>query len=410
MDIARVKKRIARLARIDGTPRQGVTRLAYTEADRRARDLLSQWLELAGLHVYSDQIGNMFGRTSREPEEPVVLLGSHLDTVPRAGRYDGCLGVVSALEVVEELRERRMRTRIPLEVVNFACEESARFSSGMIGSRAFAGLLPAHALDDLRDADGVTLREALRRFGLDPDSLDQVRRDPGSIAYYLELHVDQGRALLELNYPIGLVTDIAGAHRLLIEIHGESAHAGAALGGERRDALVAAAHVILAADRITRDATYPWTVATVGRIEVTPGVANVIPGRARLIIEVRGVDTKVRQRAVDEIKGVLLALRDQQKVDVRISEISNDQPVRLDEGVVDLAASICTRLRIPFTRMVSLAGHDAMQVARIARAGLIMVRNRGGVSHAPGERVEDGDLKLSLELLWQVARELAGAA
>jgi hydantoinase/carbamoylase family amidase len=394
-------------AAIGGDGQGGVTRLAFTEADQSARRLLQEKLSAAGLAVRTDAIGNVFGRRGGlDNALPPVLLGSHLDSVPSGGRFDGPLGVLSALEVVRMLDDGRTETRRPIEIASFAAEESSRFGSATLGSKAVVGKLRPEMLETLRDADGRTLAEVLRECGLSPDRLDEVRRRPGEYHAYLELHLEQGAVLEHAGIPVGLVTGIAAPTRYRVTYTGRADHSGATPMGLRRDALVAGAELVLAVRRIVAHGS-PTSVGTVGVLQVRPGAMNVIPGQASLGIDLRDIDAAAKRRIAGKVQAAARRIAKKWKLEVSVETLADESPVPLPERVRQIGAAACRARAIPFLELPSGAGHDAMYLAEIAETGMIFVRCREGISHNPAEFVEPSDIAAGAAVLAETALRLA---
>lgn len=393
---------------IGGDGQGGVTRLAFTSADQSARRLFQDKLAAAGLRVRVDAFGNVFGRRGgRETALPPVLLGSHLDSVPNGGRFDGPLGVLSALEVVRMLDDARAETRRPVEVACFAAEESSRFGSGTLGSKAVVGKLKPDMLDRLRDPEGRTLAEVLQECGLLPDRLPEVRRRPREYHAYLELHLEQGAVLEHAGIPIGLVTGIAAPTRFRVTYTGRADHSGATPMGLRRDALVAGAELVLSVRRIVLAQGSPTSVGTVGVLRVQPGAMNVIPGQASLGIDLRDIDADAKTRIAKKVQAAARRIARKWKLDVSVETLTDESPVPLSERVRQVSAAACQACGIPFQELPSGAGHDAMYIAEIAETGMIFVRCREGISHNPAEFVEPQDIAAGAAVLAETALRLA---
>ena len=393
---------------IGGDGQGGVTRLAFTPVDQSVRRLFQETLAATGLHVRMDAMGNVFGRREGEENDlPPLLLGSHLDSVPNGGRFDGPLGVLSALEVIRMLEDAKVRTRRPVEVACFAAEESSRFGTGTLGSKAVAGRLTPGMLDALRDAEGRTLAESLRECGLSPDHLGEVRRRPGEYHAYLELHLEQGAVLEHAGIPVGLVTGIAAPTRFRATYTGRADHSGATPMGLRRDALVAGAELVLSVRRIVLTHGSPTSVGTVGVLRVQPGAMNVIPGQASLGIDLRDIDAAAKCRIAKKVQAAARRIARKWTLDVSIETLSDESPVPLPERVRQVSVAACQACGIPFLELPSGAGHDAMYMAELAEAGMIFVRCREGVSHNPAEFVEPQDIAAGATVLAETALRLA---
>lgn len=385
IDGARLNRWLQEFRRFGRRQDGGVDRVAFSDADREARAYLRTLMEELGLEVRVDVAGNLLGRREgADSRRPPFLVGSHSDSVPAGGDYDGALGVLAALEAVATLEERGLRTRHPLEVVSFVNEED-----GKTGSRAMAGELGSGDLERMT-VSGYTVAEGIRRYGGNPERLGDARRRPGSVAGYLELHVEQGAVLDRTKTRIGVVEGIVGIRRWTATVLGAANHAGTTPMDQRRDALLAGARLVEAVNRaaVSRDGSQ---VATVGRIQAFPGAANVIPGEVRMSVEVRALSMEEIRKVFREIQGGAEEI-----------EAELDTPIRLEEFYLSRAAPSDPRFRrwveeaaeelgLSHRRMPSGAGHDAQSVAHFAPMGMIFIPSVDGVSHAPGEysRPED---------------------
>ncbi|HEX2740480.1 MAG TPA: Zn-dependent hydrolase, partial [Rubrobacter sp.] len=300
VDGERLWRRISELGEIGRHESGGVTRLSLTDEERAAKDMVADYMEEAGLSVREDAAGNLFGRREgRDPDAPAVIVGSHVDSVYEGGNFDGPLGVLSGIEIVQTMEERGIETEHPVEVVAFTDEEGARFSFGMIGSRALAGSLSTEDLSH-EDENGVTIADAMRDYGLDPERVLDAARPAGSVAAYVELHIEQGRVLENEGLPVGVVTGIAAPVWRKFVFTGETGHAGTTPMGHRSDALAAAAEV-MAVIEAEASATGS-SVGTVGQLGVEPGGINIIPGRVELSLDLRDIDEETR----DLVEGRIL--------------------------------------------------------------------------------------------------------
>ena len=396
---AGVLARAAALGEISEEPGR-LTRRFATEALARAGGVVAGWMEGAGLTVRRDAVGNMIGRTGGDG--PPFVLGSHLDTVPNAGRYDGPLGILAALAVVERLTAGGTQPPVPLEVVAFADEEGTRFGTSYLGSAAYTGGFEREWLD-LVDADGITVADAILAAGGDPEAA--VGSPAPQLAGYLEVHIEQGPVLEREGVPVGVVSAIAGQTRVRVVVRGESGHAGTVPMSARRDALAAAAEIVLAAEHVGR--SRKGLVATVGALALSPDVGNVVPGEVRMLLEVRHAADPVRARAVDAIRAEVERIALARGVDASWT-------LRYDTAAVELRPDLRRRLEgaiesagHPVRRLVSGAGHDAVVLSRICPSAMLFVRCTGGISHDPRESVEERDVEVALDV---VERFLRGRA
>jgi allantoate deiminase len=370
-----------------------LTRRFATPALRLAGEAVREWMEAAGMAVRRDAIGNVIGRLG-EPGRRTLLIGSHLDTVRDAGRYDGMLGVLVAIGTLERMRDQGRSMPYAVEVLAFADEEGARYGTSFLGSSVVAGCFDPADLQR-RDAEGVTLADSLRAFGGDPDGLANAPREPKDLIGYYEVHIEQGPALEAQDLPLGVVTAIAGQTGATIAFSGAAGHAGTVPMSLRRDALAAAAEWILAAEALAR--REDGLVATVGQLTLEPGAGNVIPGRAELTLDLRHAEDPVRIRAGAELQRHAEAIAASRRVEVewRAHEMA---AVRLSPELTErLAAAVAASGR-PVVRLPSGAGHDAAIISTIAPAAMLFVRCAGGVSHNPAESVTAEDVAAAIDV------------
>lgn len=395
--IDRLMARLEELATISAEPDK-LTRIYLSPEHARANAMVGGWMAEAGLAVTVDAVGNLIGRREGTvPGAPVLMLGSHLDTIRDAGRFDGMLGVLAAIEVADAIGPRAHA----LEVIGFAEEEGVRFGSTLIGSRAVAGSLPASTLA-LRDRDGITVAEALIAFGLDPARIGDARRSPP--AAYVEMHIEQGPVLEKLGKPLGVVSGIFGATRLTVTLDGEAGHAGTVPMGLRRDALAAAADIILAVEQLA--AARPGTVGTVGKIEASPGAANVIAGRCVLSIDMRAGTDPARAELVGAVRIAIDALAHRRGVTTSVT-VTHDAPASASAAWLIDALSEAIGDGAPI--LPSGAGHDAMAMATVCDTGMLFVRCRGGISHNPAESITAADAALATAALLRFVEAFAPA-
>ena len=399
-----ISARLTKLAAL--TDEEGaLTRLYLSPAHRGAAELVIQWMHEAGMSARVDSVGNVVGRYESDRQHArTLILGSHIDTVRRAGSYDGNLGVVTAIEVVDRLRRQGRRMSFAIEVVAFGDEEGVRFPSALGGSRALAGLFDEAILDE-RDAEGLSRREALVAFGCDPTAIAGEARGLEDILGYVEVHIEQGPVLESENRPVGVVTAISGASRGEIKVVGESAHAGATPMPLRRDALAAAAVMTSAIE--SRARAEPDLVATVGRLEIAHPAVNTVPGAVSFTLDIRAPDDAVRKRAVRDIAERVAEIARsrgvQAQVEMRYEAASSLSDPALSDG---LAASL-ERLGLSARRLPSGAGHDAMAFRGRIPFAMLFVRCRGGVSHNPAEYAAPADIDAGARALLDFVERFA---
>jgi hydantoinase/carbamoylase family amidase len=353
----------------------------------------------AGLEVLVDPFGNIFGRRQGYREAPSVMTGSHIDGPPRGGIYDGTIGVLGGIECMRLFNELGLETEYPIEIAVLACEHLDRFGMGCLGSRAVAGRLKNSYLTELTDQNGVTLREALESAGLKPDKLGAAQRSDAEIRAYLELHIEQGPVLEKLGKKIGVVTSISGPTRMEMTIEGETNHSGGTPMGMRHDALAAASEIVLAIEACARAEQEYGTVGTVGVIEVEPGSMVAIPGRAQMLIDIRGVDWQSKRRVLDCIEKDKVEIARRRDVAIDVVTSVDEKPVNCSREVVDIADSVCREKGIECWHMASGGGHDAQHIADITKSGMIFVPSVKGISHAPAEYTQIEDICIGISVL-----------
>jgi hydantoinase/carbamoylase family amidase len=395
---ADVLARCAALGQISEEPDR-LTRRFATPALASAGDVVAGWMVAAGMTTRRDAVGNVIGRHG-DGERPLVL-GSHLDTVPDAGRFDGPLGIVAAIAVVERLAAGGSQPSCPIEVVAFADEEGTRFGTSYLGSAAYVGAFEPAWLDNV-DGEGISLRDAIRVVGGEPDRASEATVP--QLSGYLEVHIEQGPVLEREGLPVGVVTAIAGQTRARIVLTGEAGHAGTLPMDARHDALAAAAEVVLEVER--RGRAEAGLVATVGSLSLSPNVGNVVPGEVRMLLDVRHADDGVRGRAAEEMRAEAGRIGAARAVDM-VWETRYDTPAAvLDATLRGRLVDAVQAHGLPVRELVSGAGHDAVVLSRICPAAMLFVRCAGGVSHDPRESVSEEDVAVALDVLERAVRAL----
>jgi allantoate deiminase len=390
LDPARIMERCDALARHSELP-AGLTRVFLSPQARAATDKVLGWMREAGMQAKLDAIGNAAGRYEGDrPGLACLMLGSHLDTVRDAGRYDGMLGVISAIECVHELNSRKKKLPFAIEVVGFGDEEGVRFGTTLLGSRAIAGTLDPKVLD-VKDAGGVAMRDALLEFGLEPRRIPEVARKKGEVLAYAELHIEQGPVLEAEGLPVGVVTAINGFSRLRATLRGAAGHAGTVPMKLRRDALAAAAEAVLAVERIARG--HPELVGTVGRIEAKPGAINVIPGEVMFTVDVRAPQDPLRKHAAAAIRAEVESICKKRNLECEIETLQEFGVTACAPWLMEQMDRAVERRGFGVRRLPSGAGHDGMALGAITDICMLFVRCKGGISHSPLESItrEDAD-------------------
>lgn len=396
----RVMARCEELARVTATPGT-IERVYLSPEHARVNRLAAEWMRELGMTTRQDAAGNQVGRLASvgEPDAPALLMGSHLDTVPDAGRFDGIVGVLMALEVVRLIRrvddEGVASSPLPfaLEVIAFSDEEGTRFGKALLGSSAVAGQWDP-SWWDLTDADGTTLREAFREFGLDPGRIGEAARRPESLVAYLEAHIEQGPELDRAGLPLAAVSSIASARRFQLVVKGEARHAGGTPYDMRRDALLGASEAALAVERICRAEHH--IIGTVGQLEAFPGAVNVVPGEAHFSLDLRGEFDDNRDRTWTAISAELDAIMGRRGLRWRAREVHSAPAVFCAPLLQDVVrAGIGGEAPTLFSR----AGHDAMAIGAITGVGMLFLRNPDGISHHPDEAVSGADVAAGIRAL-----------
>ncbi|KYZ78032.1 Zn-dependent hydrolase [Anaerosporomusa subterranea] len=403
----RIEKWFSQLAVVGTDAGGGFTRLAFSDSDWQVRDIVIELMQNAGLTVRFDAFGNIIGRREgKNPDAPVVMLGSHTDSVPNGGNFDGVLGVLAAIEAVQCMQESGEENYHPIEVVVFMAEESSRFGYATLGSKVFCGKISLENLESYKDKQGISLAQEMRLRGLVPEKIAQACYT-GEIKSFLELHIEQGKALELTGHQIGVVTGIAAPTRLRLMVTGMADHSGATPMNMRQDALTAAAEIILQVEALATAELQNGVVGTTGIVKAEPGVMNVIPGRVELGIDIRGISSDSKHRVIDNLVAAVDSIKDRRGVGVEIVTLTDDTPVQISGEMIDFLDDICKQFPYPTMRMPSGAGHDAMHIAAIAETGMLFIPCRGGISHNPGEWASIDDIVAGTEIVLAAVRKLA---
>jgi len=396
---------LAELSGFGRLPGGGTARLGFSPDDLAARKWFAGLLRREGLEVAVDAAANLRARRAGLRDDlPALSFGSHLDTVPNGGNFDGCVGSLGALEVIRTLNEKDVRTRRPLEVLIFTNEEGVHYGKGLFGSRALAGLLEPGELEAV-DEQGVPLAEWVRRYGGDPERIAEMTPPAGSLHAYLELHIEQGGVLWQRGLPLGIVEGIVGINRYRVVLEGFSNHAGTTPMNQRRDALVTASKIILAVREIVT-AQAGRQVGTVGTISVLPGAPNVIPGRVEFPVELRDLSMEKIETLAEQIRQRAAQLAAADGVSFFWEETSSHQPALTSAKIRYEIQQAATEMRAPTLTMPSGAGHDAQSLARLCPVGMIFVPSRDGISHSPLEYSRPEEIACGAELLYRTILRL----
>jgi allantoate deiminase len=376
-----------------------LTRPFASNAIRKANEAVATWMRAAGMTVQQDKIGNIIGRyEANRTDAKTLLLGSHLDSVRDAGKYDGPLGVMIALACVERLHARQERLPFAIEVLGFADEEGLRYHTAYLGSNVVAGTFDPAVLSST-DTDGIPMAEAIRAFGGDPDprALQTARWQRGELVGYCEVHIEQGPVLEALNLPVGVVSAIAGQNRVNVRFVGEAGHAGTVPMALRHDALCAAAEFVLSVETLARD--LPGLVATVGQVNVQPGASNVIPGQVTLSLDIRHQDNAVREQACRQLEGRTREIGLARGILPTWQYLQGHDAVPCAPHLTELLARTIQEMGYPLHALPSGAGHDAAVLAELTDIAMLFVRCKGGISHNPAESVTPEDVGIAINVL-----------
>ncbi|MEA3466003.1 MAG: M20 family metallo-hydrolase [Thermodesulfobacteriota bacterium] len=407
MNIQRFQEDFCAIAQFGVLNNGGVTRLAFTKEDMDARNYLIEVMRSARLQVTIDPVGNIRGlRVGRNPKLSSVMIGSHLDTVPHGGHYDGVVGVLAALETVRSLNDADIETERSIEVVNFSAEESSRFGMATIGSKAMTGKLKVSQLRTLTDDSGENLYQILKKSGHNVDEMPQAVVTSDNIYAYLELHIEQGPVLENEQRNVGIVSAIAAPSRFNVHIKGRSDHSGNTPMTMRRDALAGAAEIVLGVETIALHGGAN-TVGTVGALTVRHGAMNIVPGSVDLSIDIRDTNLEDKSKAVDNLNLLLTEIADRRKLDIQTTILCNDTPVQLSKKIAQQLCQHAQQLQLNCKTMPSGAGHDAMHFTSIAPTGLIFIPSINGVSHSIEEKSSLEDICNGVKLLHKTALTLA---
>jgi len=397
---------VMELGKIGEDEQGGVTRFSFTELERQAKQQVKSYMTQAGMRVREDAAGNLIGLyEGTDTDAPVVVTGSHIDTVKHGGKFDGALGVLAAIEAVHMMHENGIQPKHSIEVVAFSDEEGSRFGFGMIGSRAFAGTLKQENLLQ-RDEQGVSIAEAMQNSGFDSALIAAAARQPEQIKGYVELHIEQGKVLEQLDQPVGIVTGIAGPLWLQFTLIGQAGHAGATPMPMRRDPLQAATVIF---DFIYREtSTFDPAVATVGKLHVLPGGVNIIPGEVQFSLDLRHIDEAQRDELEQRIRSFTEQICMEQSIEYSIELLQRVPPAPSSPEIISSihqAAELAGLSNIP--QLVSGAGHDGMQFHSLCPIGMIFVRSKDGISHHPDEWSSKEDCAAGTSLLYYTLLQLA---
>ncbi|WP_423798643.1 M20 family metallo-hydrolase [Neobacillus sp. SAB-20_R2A] len=399
IDGDRLAKRLAKLSEIGATPEGGVNRPGFSAEEKQAKELVKTWMQEAGLKVWEDGAGNVFGRLAGLDDAlPAIASGSHVDSVPNGGNFDGPLGVLAALEVVEAWKETGHRPQRPFEVVIFSDEEGARFNGSLTGSMSLMGTLDIEKQLQLTDFNGDSFEEVLEKYGTSLDELKKASSHKKDIGLFVEVHIEQGKRLEKAGLPVGIVSGIAGPCWLEIIFSGKAGHAGNTPMDDRKDALVAAGEFVVAVETFPEKVS-STAVATVGKLSVHPNGVNVIPGEVSLFADIRDIYENTRDELVSLVIEKAKSIAETRGIEVSIKVNTSVKPVPIDESIRKKLEKAFQENLIEPMRLPSGAGHDSMIVGEEIPVGMIFVRSKDGISHNPKEWSSLNDCVTSVHVL-----------
>ncbi len=386
-----------------GYSEQGINRIAFSEEEEKAKKYLITLFENEGLIVKTDAFGNIIARREgKDPTLPAVACGSHIDTVYNAGMYDGTIGVIAGLEVIRFLNEKEIITKHPIEVIVFASEESARFGVATIGSKVMTGLIEKKKLLSLKDKQGISIVEAMKKAGYSIDDLATAKRDRTELKAFYELHVEQGPILEKEQKMIGIVSGIAAPTRFQLKIIGESAHSGSTPMNLRKDAFSGASEIALTLEAIAHQEAKHGTVATVGNCVIKDGAMNVVPGEAEIIIDIRSISDESKNRVKEALIKRIKEIETERNLHIQVTKLCDEQPTSMDRQIIELVKCLSEEHGFSYMEMPSGAGHDAMNMAKIVPTGLIFVPSKNGISHTKDEYTSLEQIMIGVTLLKEV--------
>lgn len=404
----RLQENIDKLAEIGKLGETGVCRLALSKEYKAGIELVKQWMDEAGLQTRVDNFGNLIGRLEgKNPNAPVLMLGSHIDSQPTGGRFDGPVGVLGGLEAVQTMQDLQIEPEIPIEIMSFCDEEGYRFNKGLFGSRGIIGNLDTDELERF-DKDGVSRREALFEFGADPDQLSESEYPKGTIRSYIEMHIEQGPVLETAKSPIGIVTGISGPLWLTVELTGSAGHAGTVPMHLRKDALVGASKIISGLNSIVKQEQGTPTVGTVGSLALYPNARAIIPEKVTFTIDLRDIDIDRRNQYEKQLREYIEEMSEENGLTFEIKEDTNIAPDFCNEGILQIMRDESNEMGLKgLPELASGAFHDALTMSEVCDVGMIFVQSKDGISHNPAEFSTYEHISIGTELLFRTALKIA---
>lgn len=406
-NIQRIKNDIDIITSFNKTPGNGYTRFSYSEEDRRAREYLINEMKKIGLEVKIDGVGNIRGKYNPNSSKPSILIGSHIDSVLNGGKFDGLVGVVSALEVIRQVKENQISIQKPLEVIIWAEEEGSNSGITMLGSKAMTGKIKSKDLKEIKSFTGESMYDLIKKFQLDVDMIDSQVLKKGDVEYLIELHIEQGGILDSEGLSIGIVKAIAGMKTYKVTLEGIPNHAGSTPMHLRNDALVGASHIITYIEKAAKAKGLGTTVATVGKIICEPNVSNIIPGKVVFYVDIRDVEEEGKDILSNELINKTKEIADLYNLKQVIELLGESLAVKLSNRIIDTIEGITKERAYPYKLMNSGAVHDSGMLVEVTDVGMIFVPSIGGKSHCPDELTRYEDIKLGCDLLLETVISLA---
>ncbi|MDQ6631162.1 MAG: M20 family metallo-hydrolase [Verrucomicrobiota bacterium] len=410
IDSTRLQQEIDELALISENPPPVVTRILFSEADLKGRSFVKKLCQEIGLVLREDAVGNIFARwIGTEKDLPPVATGSHIDAIPNAGKFDGVVGVLGAIEAIRALQRIGFQPTRSIELIIFTAEEPTRFGIGCLGSRLLSGALSLEKAGQLRDREGESLEQWRKKVGLEKQSLDSVRLAKNCYSAFVELHIEQGPLLEKENIPIGVVEKISAPSTLQLQLTGIGGHAGAVLMPGRRDALLAGAEIALAVEQAALTSGSPDTVGTTGVFNIEPGAVNSIPCRAWLEIDLRDTQISTRDAALKKVENSVREICQRREIPFELKKLNVDAPAICDSTLVQTVVDSCTELSLPVKKIISRAYHDSLFMAQVCPTTMIFIPCRDGVSHRPDEYSSPEQIKNGVAVLAKTLAKLANS-
>ena len=408
VDEKKLQREIDELAAISEAEPPVVTRVLFSESDLRGRTFVKNLCKQAGLTIREDAVGNIFARwTGKDAKLPAVATGSHIDAIPNAGRYDGVVGVLGAIEAMRSLKRAGFVPNRSIELIVFTAEEPTRFGIGCLGSRLLAGTLSREKINSFRDQEDLSVDDWRRKAGCDMSDLSSVQLTKNSYAAFVELHIEQGPLLETENIPIGVVEKIAAPSTLRVQLTGVGGHAGAVLMPERHDAGLAGAEISLAVEKAAKTSGSPDTVGTTGVFRIEPGAVNSVPCRAWLEIDLRDTLVQTRDAALEQIEKDAREICQRRGVELQMERLNQDAPAICDLQLVETIIGVCHELDLPVKKMISRAYHDSLFMAQICPTTMIFIPCFKGYSHRPDEYASPKQIKYGVAVLANTLAKLA---